>query len=85
MKRTTITLGEDEAYWLAREARRRHTSVSAVIRRLIAEQLPGHAGSGKPRDIPWIGMANKPDATPGSKADKVLEKDWPDAIRRHRG
>ena len=75
-------MGEDEAYWLAREAR--HTSVSAVIRRLIAEQL-GHAASGKPRDIPWIGMANIPDSTPGSKADKVLEKDWPDAIRHHRG
>ena len=37
------------------EARRRHTSVSAIVRQLITEGLVGSAE--RPREIPWVGFS----------------------------
>lgn len=82
MKRTTITLPDELAEILAREARRRDTSVSAVVRALIEEGLDLSGGS--PRSIPWEGLFDDPEMIPGRRIDEELERHWADDIGRDR-
>jgi hypothetical protein len=56
MKRTTISLPDDLAAALEREAARRRTSVSHVAREAIGARLGW--GEDGPRDIPFIGMVD---------------------------
>jgi Arc/MetJ-type ribon-helix-helix transcriptional regulator len=82
MKRTTVTLPEDLSELLGDEARRRRTSVSAVVRELITEGLTGSAA--RPREIPWAGIVDDPQMPPARELEQVLEREWPDAIGRDR-
>ncbi len=52
MKRTTISLPDEVAAALEREARRRRVPVSQVAREAIESKL----GLDAPRDLPFIGM-----------------------------
>lgn len=80
MKRTTITLPDDLADLIGREARRRETSVSELVRRLIVKGL----GAGERREIPWAGLFEDPGMLNGGELDRGLE-DWENDIDRDRG
>jgi hypothetical protein len=82
MKRTTITLPDELAEKVDLEAKRQQTSVSDVVRQLIAQGLP--APRVKPRKIPWAGLFHDPDMVQGSKIEEALGG-WTDDIDRDRG
>jgi hypothetical protein len=82
MKRTTITLPDELAEKVDLEAKRQQTSVSDVVRQLIAQGLPGPRV--KPPEIPWAGLFHDPDMVPGSKIEEALGG-WADDIDRDRG
>lgn len=79
MRRTTISLPDDVAAALAREARRRRVPVSQVAREAIEARL-GLAEKG-PRDIPFIGIGDSGGAL-GGIAEYIdsgeFEKDYAD-------
>ena len=83
MKRTTVTLPDELADHLAREARRRETSVSGVVRQLILDGLGGT--SERPREIPWAAMVDDPRMVGGEEIEKALAEHWADDIDRDRG
>jgi Arc/MetJ family transcription regulator len=83
MKRTTITLTDELAELVAREADRRRMTVSELMRNLIGESLIGTAEN--PRDIPWAGLINEPAMVRAEKVDEALSKNWADDIDRDRG
>jgi predicted transcriptional regulator len=68
MTRTTITLPDDLASALKREARRRHTSVSAVAREALAERL---GLGGAKREVPFAAIVS--DADPAHEAARMDE------------
>jgi Arc/MetJ-type ribon-helix-helix transcriptional regulator len=82
MKRTTITLPDDLAELVAREAQRRRTSVSEVIRTLLAEGLGG--SDEKPREIPWAGLFSDSQMPAAEHVDEALREQWADDIDRDR-
>ena len=78
MKRTTISLPDDLAAALEREAARRRVSVSQVAREAIETRLGLEDGEG-PRELPFAGLF----ADGGLDAehlDDYLAEHWPDAI-----
>ena len=82
MKRTTISLPDDLAGCVEREAARRRTSVSEVVRTALVD----HLGLNKPRDIPWVGIFEGPDdGFSAENLDEYLEKHWADDIARDSG
>jgi hypothetical protein len=82
MKRTTITLPDDMAELVALEARRRGSSVSEVVRSLIARGLAG--SDEHPREIPWAGLFSDPVMAPARDLDAALPGGWADALDRDR-
>lgn len=72
MKRVMITLPDALAERVAREARRRQTSFSEVVRQFIVEGFSGSAG--KPREIPWAGLFHDPDMVPAERMDEELDR-----------
>jgi hypothetical protein len=83
VKRTTISLPDDLAELAQSEARRRGTSVSAVVRGLIEQELaPPKEG---PRSVPWIGLFDDPGAPSGADLEEYLADHWADDIDRDRG
>jgi Ribbon-helix-helix protein, copG family len=83
MKRATITLPDNLADLVDREAVRRQTSFSEVVRQFIVQGLSG-AGE-KPREIPWAGLFNDPDMVPAERLDEELAAHWADDLDRDRG
>lgn len=82
MRRTTITLDEELAELVEHEARRRGSSVSAVIRELVAKGLGADRAS--PREIPWAGIVSDPEMVPGARIDDALAEGWADGVDRDR-
>jgi hypothetical protein len=82
MKRTTISLPDDLAELVDGESRRRHTSVSEVIRGFIVQGFTGSPE--KPRDIPFADLFDDPES-PAERLDEILAQGWADAIDRDRG
>ena len=82
MRRTTISLPDDVAAALEREAARRRVPVSQVAREAIEARLD-LTGEG-PRDLPFAGLFDS--GLPGIAAEDedYLREHWPDAIRRDR-
>jgi hypothetical protein len=83
MKRTTITLPDDLAELVDREALRRQTSFSGVVRQFILQGLSG-AGE-KPREISWAGLFHDPGMAPAEGLEEKLAADWADDLDRDRG
>jgi hypothetical protein len=83
MKRATITLPDDVAELVDREAARRQTSFSEVVRQFIVKGLSGSGD--KPRDIPWAGLFNDPDMIPAERLDEELSANWAHDLDRDRG
>jgi predicted transcriptional regulator len=74
MRRTTISLPDDMAKALAREARRRGTSVSAIAREALAERL--HLRAGEVRELPFAGLGRSGARDTARRAEEILAEEW---------
>jgi hypothetical protein len=83
MKRATITLPDDLAELVDREALRRQTSFSEVVRQFISQGLSGL--NENPRKIPWAGLFSDPEMIPAERLDEELAERWADDLDRDRG
>lgn len=79
MTRTTVTLPDDLATLLAREARRRETSVSDIVRRAVASFLG--ASGGRP-ELPFAALGRSGRRHTARDAEKILTAEWGHARRR---
>lgn len=81
MKRTTISLPDDLAEALDREARRRSVPVSAIAR----DALASHLGLGDARDlrpVPFAAVGRSGKRTTARDMEKLLDKEWNTRARR---
>jgi Ribbon-helix-helix protein, copG family len=60
MRRTTVALPDDLVEALERAARRGRTSVSEVVRKMLAEQLGMAAGGDRPLPFANLGRSGQP-------------------------
>jgi predicted transcriptional regulator len=74
MKRTTISLPDDMAQALDREARRQGTSVSAVAREALADRLRLQAGQA--RDLQFAALGRSGTHDTARRADEILDAEW---------
>jgi predicted transcriptional regulator len=81
MRRTTISLPDDLADALHREARRRAVSVSAVARDALATHL-GFGNAGDQRPLPFAGVGRSGQRTTARDMESLLAKEWPTRARR---
>lgn len=74
MKRTTISLPDDLAAALGREARRRRVPVSQVAREAIEARL-GRTATGY-RDLPFIALGASGYRTTARDIEEILKAEW---------
>jgi predicted transcriptional regulator len=74
MKRTTISLPDDLAAALEREARRRRVTVSQIAREAIMARL-GRSSTGK-RELPFFALGRSGDDSTSDKIDEILRAEW---------
>ncbi|HUZ82411.1 MAG TPA: CopG family transcriptional regulator [Gaiellaceae bacterium] len=79
MKRTTLSLPDDLAQALAREARRRSTSASAIARDALAKHL--HLIPGEARPLPFAALGRSGHTTTARDMEQLLEHEWNDDAR----
>jgi len=79
MKRTTITLPDDLARALAREARRHETSASEIVRAALAQHL-GLAADGE-RALPFAALGRSGHRDTAREMEALLEREWDDVTR----
>jgi len=79
MQRTTLSLPDDLAQALAREAHRRSISASAVAR----EALSRHLGltAGEPRELPFAALGHSGHRTTARDMEELLSQEWDDDAR----
>ncbi len=82
MKRTTISLPDELATAVQREARRRRLSVSEVTRQALAEHL-GLDGR-KRRALPFVALGRSSEPNVARDAEEILAREWADQIARDR-
>jgi predicted transcriptional regulator len=82
MKRTTITLPDDLAVAVQREARRRHVSVSEIARRALAEHVG--LGDGTHRHLPFVALGRSGYHDTADRIEEILAREWADHIDRDR-
>jgi Arc/MetJ-type ribon-helix-helix transcriptional regulator len=80
VQRTTITLPEDLLHLARREAERRGTSVSEVVRISLTRLLRGEES----RAVPWAGLVSESAMVYGAAIDDALGERWADDIARDR-
>jgi predicted transcriptional regulator len=79
MKRTTISLPDDLAQSLSREARRRDVSTSELTRQALQEHLgltPGRA-----RTVPFAAIGRSGHTNTARDMEQLLEHEWNDDAR----
>jgi Arc/MetJ-type ribon-helix-helix transcriptional regulator len=81
MKRTTVSLPDDLASALAREAQRRNRSVSEITRDALAKHLG--LAAGEPRAVPFAGVGRSGHRTTARDMEELLAREW-DADARGR-
>jgi Arc/MetJ-type ribon-helix-helix transcriptional regulator len=74
MKRTTISLPDDLARALDREAHRRHVSASEIARAALADHLG--LGGDRPRELPFASLGRSGHHTTARDMEKLLEREW---------
>jgi predicted transcriptional regulator len=79
MNRTTLSLPDDLASALKREARRRHTSVSSVAREALSDHF-GLTGVG-PREVPFAAIGRSTDGRTARESDEILAEIVEDAYQ----
>lgn len=80
MKRTTISLPDDVAGAVEREARRRGSSISQVTREALAAHL-GLAGDA-PRTLPFAALGASGRRTTARDLEEILADEWGSARDR---
>jgi Arc/MetJ-type ribon-helix-helix transcriptional regulator len=80
MRRTTISLPDDLADAVEREARRRRTSVSNVVREAVTAQFARE----QPRRLTFAAVGRSGTRGTAGDAEQILAREWPDAIDRDR-
>jgi hypothetical protein len=78
MTRLTITVPEEVAARLKREARRRHVSISGLVRERLSHEC---APAGR-RAVPFAGIVNVKLPWNAAQIDEELARTWADDIRR---
>jgi predicted transcriptional regulator len=76
MKRTTISLPDDLAQALNREAQRRHASASEVTRAALAQHLG--LVQDQPRELPFADLGRSGHHTTARDMEQLLEQEWDD-------
>ena len=79
MKRTTVSLPDELAAALAREARRRDRSASDITREALEKHL-GLTGE-HPRDLPFAAVGRSGHRHTGRDMEELLAGEWDDAPR----
>ncbi|HEV8635259.1 MAG TPA: CopG family transcriptional regulator [Chloroflexota bacterium] len=82
MKRTTVSLPDDVAWRLEREAKRREVSVSEVVRQVLSEHfdmLPG-----KPRALPFAALGASGRSDVSERIEEILAQEWTPDFDRDR-
>ena len=79
MKRITVSLPDDLATRVEREAHRNRTSVSEVVRQSLVTRL-GSAAEGRKRHIPFAGIADSGLTNTAERHDELLAEIYE---RRH--
>jgi Arc/MetJ-type ribon-helix-helix transcriptional regulator len=80
MKRTTVSLPDELAQALDREARRSHTSASEVARTALTKHLglvPGEL-----RELPFAELGRSGHRTTARDMEQFLEQEWDDVTGR---
>jgi hypothetical protein len=79
MKRTTLSLPDDLAQALTREAHRRSTSASAVARDALTKHL--HLVPGDARPLPFAALGHSGHRTTARDMEQLLEREWDEHAR----
>jgi predicted transcriptional regulator len=79
MKRTTISLPDDLASALAREARRRNRSASEIAR----DALSRHLGlvADEPREVPFAALGRSGHHNTARDMEELIGQEWDDEAR----
>jgi Arc/MetJ-type ribon-helix-helix transcriptional regulator len=78
MKRITVGMPADLAAIVEREARRRHTSVSDIVRAALAT----HFRLNQPRELPFAALGHSGYSNTSQDIEEILARDWADDIYR---
>ncbi len=78
--RITISLPEELAAELAREAKRRGETVSAFVREAVERYLRG--AENEPRELPFVAAGRSGKKHTARDAEAILEREWGRARRR---
>ncbi len=78
MKRTTISLPDDLAQDVEREAQRRRVSISEVTREALQEHIQLVAAN----PLPFIGIGRSGRTDTAQRAEEILAREWGDARGR---
>ena len=79
MKRTTVSLPDDVAASLAREARRRNRSASDITREALVKHLG--LAAGEPRELPFAAVGRSGHRSTAREMEELLAREWDDAAR----
>jgi Arc/MetJ-type ribon-helix-helix transcriptional regulator len=75
MKRTTISLPDELAGIVSREAQRRRVSVSELAREALREHVAG-GKLGEPRVLPFAGIGRSGTRRTARDAEEILAREW---------
>jgi predicted transcriptional regulator len=75
MRRTTISLPDELADALEREARRRSLPASAIARDALSDYL-GIGRAGEQRELPFAAVGRSGQRTTARDMEELLERDW---------
>jgi metal-responsive CopG/Arc/MetJ family transcriptional regulator len=78
MKRTTVSLPDELAQDVEREAQRRRVSVSQVTR----EALSQHFHTSRTKRLPFVGIGHSGKRDTARRAEEILAREWGDARGR---
>lgn len=80
MKRTTVSLPDDLAGALAREARRSNVSASEITREALARYLG--LATDTPRELPFAAIGRSGHRTTAREMEKLIAGEWDEPARR---
>ena len=79
MKRTTVSLPDDLAAALTREAHRRNRSASEITRDALAQHLG--LAAGEPRDVPFAAVGRSGRRHTARDMEELLAREWDEDAR----
>jgi predicted transcriptional regulator len=74
MKRTTVTLSDDLATVVQREAQRRRLSVSEIVRQALEAQFG--IADGQPRRLPFADLGRSGQPAIAERVEDILAEEW---------